>query len=51
MAVNLLDLVSRAMTPDSLQGISKFLGEDPSAVQNGMGILVPTLLGGLASAK
>jgi outer membrane protein OmpA-like peptidoglycan-associated protein len=49
MAVNLVDQVSRALTPDVMQGISKFLGEDASAVQSGLGALIPTLLGGLAS--
>jgi hypothetical protein len=49
MAVNLLDLFSRAVTPDAVQGISKLLGEDPSAVKGGVATLVPVLLGGLAS--
>jgi outer membrane protein OmpA-like peptidoglycan-associated protein len=49
MAVNLVDQVSRALTPDVIQGISRFLGEDASAVQSGLGALIPTLLGGLAS--
>jgi outer membrane protein OmpA-like peptidoglycan-associated protein len=49
MAVNLLDLVSRAITPDAIQGISRFLGEGDSAVQSGIGTLVPALLGGMAS--
>ena len=49
MAVNLLDLVSRSITPDAVQGISKFLGESDSAVQSGIGTLVPALLAGMAS--
>src|SRR5215471_1954279 len=49
MAVNLLDLVSRAVTPDAVRGISRFLGESDSAVQSGIATLLPTLLGGLAS--
>ncbi len=49
MAVNLIDLVSRAVTPDAVQGISKFLGESDSAVQSGIGTLVPALLAGMAS--
>jgi cytochrome c oxidase subunit 2 len=49
MAANLLDLVSRALTPDAVQGLSKFLGESDSAVHSGLSTLVPALLGGLAS--
>ena len=49
MAVNLLDLFSRSVTPDAVQGISKLLGEDPSAVKGGVAALVPVLLGAFAS--
>jgi len=49
MAVNLLDLVSRAITPDAVQGITRFLGESDTAVQSGIGTLVPALIGGMAA--
>lgn len=49
MATNLLDLVSSALTPDTVQGLSRFLGESDSAVQSGLGMLVPAVLGGMAS--
>ena len=49
MAINLLELVSKSLTPDTLKGMSGFLGESNSAVQSGMGVLLPALLGGLAS--
>ncbi|AMO25008.1 hypothetical protein GCM10027034_05660 [Ramlibacter solisilvae] len=49
MAVNLVELISSAITPDTVQGLSKVLGERDSAVQAGIGALVPALLGGMAS--
>src|SRR5215468_2365670 len=49
MAANLVELLSGAMTPDIVQSISKFVGEKDSAVQNGLGALVPVLLGGMAN--
>jgi outer membrane protein OmpA-like peptidoglycan-associated protein len=48
MAVNLVELVSSAITPDAVQGISRVLGERDSTVQSGIGALVPALIGGLA---
>ena len=49
MATNLVELLSGAISPDMVQGLSKFVGEKESAVQNGLGALVPVLLGGMAS--
>jgi hypothetical protein len=49
MASNLLDLVSRAITPDAVQGIARFLGEGEAAVQGGIDALLPALLGGMAA--
>jgi hypothetical protein len=49
MATNLLQLISNAVTPDTVQGLSTFLGEKDSAVQGGITTLLPVLLGGMAS--
>src|SRR6476469_5762181 len=48
MATNLLQLISNAVTPDTVQGLSTFLGEKDSAVQGGITTLLPVLLGGMA---
>ena len=48
MAVNLVELVSSAITPDAVQGMSRMLGESDTSVKTGIGALVPALLGGLA---
>ena len=44
MAVNLLDVLSRASTPDAVQGIPNAPGEDSAEVQNGIGTVLPALL-------
>jgi len=49
MAVNLVELVSSAITPDTVQGISRTLGESDTAVRSGIGALVPAMVGGLAA--
>jgi outer membrane protein OmpA-like peptidoglycan-associated protein len=48
MSTNLLDLLSNAVSPDIIQGLSKAVGENDSAVRSGISALLPTLLGGLA---
>ncbi len=49
MAINLLDLLSNAVTPDIVQGLSRSVGESDSAVRSGVSSLLPMLLGGLAN--
>lgn len=49
MATNLLDLLSNAVSPDIVQGLSRSVGESDSAVRSGVSALLPALLGGLAS--
>lgn len=48
MATNLLELLSGAITPTIVQSLSTFLGERDSAIQSGIGSLMPALLGGMA---
>lgn len=49
MATNLLDLLSNAVSPDIVQGLSRSVGESDSAVRSGVSALLPALLGGLAN--
>ncbi len=49
MAINLLDILSNAVSPDIVQGLSRSVGESDSAVRSGVSALLPTLLGGLAN--
>lgn len=49
MTTNLLDLLSNAVSPEIVQGLSRSIGESDSAVRSGVSALLPTLLGGLAS--
>lgn len=49
MAINLLELLSKAASPEVVQSISKLVGESSVNVQSGFGTLLPVLLGGLAS--
>ena len=49
MAVNLLDLVSRSITPDAIQGISSSSGKAIPPCKAASGRLSSALLGGMAS--
>lgn len=49
MSINLLDLAKNYITPDILQGASKFLGESPAGTTSAIGAILPSLLGGLSS--
>lgn len=49
MAINLLDLLTRAVSPALVKSIADHFGESESAVQSGIELIVPALLGGLAS--
>ena len=49
MANNLLELVTRAISPTLVKSISDHLGESASSVESGMALILPALLGGLAS--
>lgn len=49
MATNLLEMISGAVTPAHVQGLARHLGEKDTAVQGGIGALLPVVLGGMAS--
>ncbi|HEY4067630.1 MAG TPA: OmpA family protein [Burkholderiaceae bacterium] len=49
MAINLLDLIQRALPSGTTTSLATTLGEPESAIQSGLSTLLPTLLGGLAS--
>ncbi len=49
MATNLLEMLTRAITPATMNSVSDHLGESESGVQSGLALLLPALLGGLAS--
>ncbi len=49
MATNLLDMLTRAISPATVKSVSDHLGESESAVRSGLALLLPVLLAGLAS--
>jgi hypothetical protein len=49
MATNLLEMLMRAITPATTKSVSDHLGESQAGVQSGLALLLPSLLGGLAS--
>lgn len=49
MSVNLLEMLSNAVTPGLVKSLAGHLGESEVAVGSGLGSLLPALLGGLAS--
>lgn len=49
MSVNLLELLSNAVTPGLVKALAGHLGEPEAAVGDGLGSLLPALIGGLAS--
>lgn len=49
MAINLVDMLSNAVTPNIISGLAGAVGENDSAVKTAVSALLPTILGGLAS--
>ncbi|MES2960037.1 MAG: DUF937 domain-containing protein [Pseudomonadota bacterium] len=49
MAINLLEMLTRAISPATVKSVADHLGESESGVQSGLALLLPALLGGLAS--
>ncbi len=48
MATHLLDLLSNAVSPEIIQGLSRSVGEKDESVRQGVSALLPVLLGGMA---
>ena len=49
MSINLLDIVKQQLTGSVLDKISSFLGEDKGAISTGLGVALPSVLGGMAN--
>ncbi len=49
MAIQLLVMLSDAVSPEILQGLTRAVGEGDGAVRSGVSALLPALLGGLAN--
>ena len=49
MSINLLDLAKNYLTPDVLQGASKFIGESNASTTSAISAILPSLLGSLST--
>lgn len=50
MAFNIMDMVSKQLTPDNIKAVAGMLGEDQGKVTSAMSGAAPAILGGLVSA-